>query len=49
MEEGFGQVSFKTFVLEMGLLSGLVMGCSTTMTADDFEHGLEGGRGVKFE
>ena len=24
MEEGFGQATFKTFVLEMGLLSGLV-------------------------
>ena len=26
MEEEFGQASFKTFVLEMGLLSGLVGG-----------------------
>ena len=26
MEEGFGQTSFKTFVLEMGLLTGLVKG-----------------------
>ena len=26
MEEGFGQASFKTFVLEIGLLSELVKG-----------------------
>ena len=33
MEEGFGQASFKTFVLDLGLLSGLGRGFVTSGTS----------------